>query len=482
MKQGLGMNLTMQQKLVMTQQLQQAIKLLQLGQQELNASLNEELANNPTLEAFADSDNAPLSEAEIALNEKTAKQQQADAEQRNGTEENIDWEKFIEAQQADRGRRMGPSAGHYDDLPPIENTLSSSVGLVEHLAEQLATQPCTDGEQRAASVILMNLNEHGWLDCTLEYVAEEADAHMDDVEGALMIVQSLDPIGCGALDLTDCLLIQIKQRWPEDPFFPDIVRNHLSDFEVRNYRAISKALEMDEEDVIEYHKMLRECEPWPGRAFSSGPDQYITPDLEVVKLGGEWKILQSDDGMPRLHISDKYLSMLQGGSGNGKEDKKFVEERLKAAKFLIESIYKRQRTIHRVMECILRRQHGFFEEGPEALRPMVLRDVADEIGVHESTVSRATSNKYVQCPHGIFELKYFFNAAIKRTNGWDLGAEAVKEKIRRMIVDEDKDNPLSDSEIGRRLKDSGIKIARRTVAKYREAMGILPSTQRKNMF
>jgi RNA polymerase sigma-54 factor len=237
---------------------------------------------------------------------------------------------------------------------------------------------------------------------------------------------------------------------------------------------------MDLEDVLEYHKMLQTLDPWPGRVFSEPEDQYITPDIEVVKVGSEWQILQNEDGMPRLRLSSKYQEMFKEGAD--KQDKDFVEKRLRAAKFLIESIYKRQRTISRVMDAILRRQTAFFEDGTESLLPMVLADIADEIGVHESTVSRATTNKYVQCPHGIFELKFFFNAGIKRTNGDELASEAVKQKIRKLIADENQQKPYSDSALARLLKNDNIKIARRTVAKYREAMGILPSTQRKKLF
>ncbi|MEL6349956.1 MAG: RNA polymerase factor sigma-54 [Myxococcota bacterium] len=482
MNQSLGLRITQTQKLVMTQQLQQAIKLLQLNHMELVASIEAEMRENPTLEEIPGTETRAVSEEEMRLNQKTKDQQKETAEQHNGTsEDSVDWEKFLEAQDSSAGFKTGASAGYYDDLPPIENTLSTNISLVEHLLEQLSVQLCTDGERRAAAVMILNLDDHGWLDCTYDYVAEEADADMDDVEGAAMILHSLDPIGCGARGLEECLLIQVKAKWPEDPFFPDIVTKHLADIEARNYGTIAKAMDMHQEDVIEYHRMLQQCDPWPGRPYVEQEDQYITPDIEVVKVGGEWQIVQNDDGLPRLRVSPHYRQMLLG-EGSSKDDKKYVEERLKAAKFLIESIYKRQKTIYKVMDAILRRQQDFFEHGARSLKPLVLRDIAEEIGVHESTVSRATTNKYVQCPHGIYELKFFFNASIGRTTGDDLGAEAVKERIRRIVSAEDKLKPLSDSAIARSLKTQNIKIARRTVAKYREAMGILPSTQRKKMF
>ena len=481
MTQGLVQRQAMVQKLVMTQQLKQAIQLLQLSQIELVASIEAELQENPTLEEIPGTEAHSLSDAEMRLEDQARKTHEEASEQANGSgEDGIDWQKFL-AEQSEQSFATGASAGNYDDLPPIETTLSTSVDLTEHLLSQLAVQSCTDGERAAATVIIMNLNERGWLEVDLDYVAEESDADMDDVEGALMIVQGLDPLGCGARDLAECLIIQVKQRWPEDPFFPDLIQDHLSDIEGRNYAAIARAMDMDEEDVIEYHKMLQECEPWPARPFMEAEDQYITPDIEVRKIGGEWQVIQNEDGLPKLRISPHYHQMISGNVS--KDDKSFVEERLKAAKFLIESIYKRQNTIQRVMKAILDRQREFFDRGPEALKPMILRDVADDIEVHESTVSRATSNKYVLCPHGIFELKYFFNAGIKKTTGGELGAEAVKEKIRKILADEDKNNPLSDSDVADRLKTQhNIKIARRTIAKYREAMGILPSSQRKKVF
>ena len=250
---------------------------------------------------------------------------------------------------------------------------------------------------------------------------------------------------------------------------------------VSGLQGIAKALLLDLEDVVEYHKMIQTLEPWPGRAYSEAPNQYITPDIEVVKVGDEWTILQNEDGMPRLRVSNYYRKILTDGSSS-KEDKQYIKERLDSADFLIKSIFQRQRTIYRVMNAIMERQQGFFDHGPESLTPMILRDVADAIGVHESTVSRVTTNKYVQCPHGIFELKYFFNAGIQTAFGGELAAEAVKEKIRKLIAEEDGKKPLSDSKIVKLLAESDVVIARRTVAKYREAMGILPSSKRKNLF
>ena len=470
------------QKLVLTQQLQQAIELLVLNSSELLEAVNKELLENPALEEVPGSRDEQYAAADTAQQDNAAHTKDENSEGARDPQEElgVDWNKVLEENRKSDGSRSS-SGSQSDDMPSIEATLASGMDLSDHLIWQLTLQSCTDAEYLAAESIVHNLDHRGYLVSTLDEIRLETGVHADAVEGALMIVQAFDPIGVSARNLEECLLIQAKFHWPEDPYILELLSNHLSDLERHDYPKIAKALDIHVEDVIEYHRMIRTMDPRPGRKYNDTPDRYIIPDISVVKVGDEWKIGQNDDGMPRLRVSSYYQKVL-GGLDSSKEDKAYIKERLGSAEFLIKSIYKRQRTIHRVMECILDRQRGFFEGGPEKLKPLVLREIADEIGVHESTVSRVTTNKYMQCPHGIFELKYFFNAGISRLYGEDLAAEAVREKIRKLIGDEDAKRPLSDQGIVQLLVGDNIKIARRTVAKYREGMGILPSSKRKRIY
>jgi RNA polymerase sigma-54 factor len=472
-------NLRLQQSLAITPQLQQAIKLLQLNHLELLEQVQQEMLENPTLEEVPDTAVDTTSDAERALESQAVEANRDVEEQNNNQGQDVDWNQVIEGM-GSSGDGPPRGAAGLEELPPIETNLVARGSLSEHLEWQLQMLSCTDGERDAATLIIRNLDERGWLPMPLEDLIDEHGLDREDAEGALLIVHLLDPFGCGARSLEECLLIQIAVLYPDDPAFVALVQHHLGDIEKRNYAGIARALQIEVEDVVEYHRMLKTLEPWPGRDYASGEPQYISPDVYVFKIADEWQVVQNEDGLPKLRISNYYKQVLQGKEST-RAERDYIKERLNSADFLIKSIYKRQNTIGRVMRCILRRQSDFFDRGPDHLRPMVLRDVADELGIHESTVSRVTSNKYVQCPQGIFELKYFFNNGVNAVHGEQVAAESVKRRIKKLIAGEDPSNPLSDDAVVRVLQKENIDIARRTVAKYREAMGILPSSKRRNV-
>lgn len=474
---GIRLEAKMSQSLVMTPRLQQAIKLLQYNHLEMVEHVQEAMLENPTLEAVPDSETGDTT-SEV-LERKASDEQKDLVEQRNGDEGAIDWEKFLE-QMNDKRTPNGATGGSTnDDLPPIETNLTYGESLSDHLLFQLHMVKCGEEERDCAEAIIHNLDDRGYLSLSLEELAKDAELDEEILAEALELVQSLDPVGCGARDLSECLVVQARQHFPEDDTFERILRTHLVNLERRNYAAIARDLGLEVEDVVEYHKMIQELEPHPGRGFTGDEARYITPDIAVEKRNGEWLVTLNEDGMPDLRISRYYQKVLKGAS---KADKEYLLDKLRGAEFLIRSIHKRRQTIRKVMESILKFQRDFFEYGVDRLRPLVLQDVADDIQRHMSTVSRATTNKYVHTPHGIFELKFFFSAAVKQQAGGDMAAEAIRSRIKAMVSEEDAKNPLSDQQIADNLKREGITVARRTVAKYREAMGILPSSRRKTMF
>ncbi|MBM4391796.1 MAG: RNA polymerase factor sigma-54 [Deltaproteobacteria bacterium] len=485
-KQGLRLQQKQTLQLQITPQLQQALKLLQLNHVELVEEIQRELMENPTLEEVPGQTTREV--PETAIPSQTAEARDSH-EQQNGSQSNeVDWNQVLE-NMSDQGFRSERGASGFDELPPIETNLTAGDSLGPHLEWQLQMQSCTDKERAAALLIIRNLDDRGWLPVSLAEIVEENNESaetdeeridLEDAEGALILVQSLDPVGCGASDLVDCLVVQARFHFPEDPYFPQVIQNHLGDIEKRNYAAIARSIDIAEEDVIEYHRMLKQLEPWPARNFTGQEPQYISPDVYVFKIGDEWQVVQNEDGMPKLRVSRYYRHVLQGKDST-REERDYIKERLSSADFLLKSIWRRQDTIAKVMRSILSRQRNFFDLGPDHLRPMVLKDVADEVGVHESTVSRVTSNKYVQCPQGLYELKYFFNNGVNAVHGEQVAAEAVKRRIKKLIAAEDPGAPLSDDQVVALLKRDNVDIARRTVAKYREAMGILPSSKRKNL-
>jgi RNA polymerase sigma-54 factor len=476
--------LKMQQQLVMTPQLQQAIKLLQLSRAELAETVQQELLENPVLEIDGEArSSSDIGDSIDAAFEKDKR----DAEK--GPEAEFDMNRFIDdyaeyaSDPASRELRLND-----DELPTLEQTVASRPTLADHLDWQLKLVNMTDEEREIADAIVGNLNGDGYIQAEqLEAIAAERCIDLSDVESVLVeIIQDLDPLGVGARSLKEGLLIQARTLFPRDDLIHNILERHLENFEKRAIAVILKDLDCDAEDLQGAMKLIRELEPKPGRNFSTPGEepQYVTPDVYIVKVGRDYLVQLNDDGLPRLKLSRFYQRELKRSTGmeKGSEEREFLQNKFKSAMWLIRSIHQRQSTIRKVAESLSRFQRDFLDKGPEHLRPLILRDVADDIGMHESTVSRVTTNKYVQTPQGIFELKYFFNSRISSTEGADLASESVKQKIRKFISHEDPKKPLSDQKLCDMLEAEGMSIARRTVAKYREMMGIATSQQRRQMF
>ncbi|MCA9564311.1 MAG: RNA polymerase factor sigma-54, partial [Myxococcales bacterium] len=346
---------------------------------------------------------------------------------------------------------------------------------------QLSMNAASEDEHRVGEIIIGNLDGNGFLKgITLEEIAERTGLHVEYVEGVLEFLQEFDPVGVCARDLRETLLVQAKHYHPENKLLHAMIERHLDNLQNRDVRAIQKDLKVGKEEIIEAAKLMATLDPRPGSAYTAEAPVYITPDVYIHKVGEEYVCSLNEDGMPKLKVSKYYQQALKNGATS--EAKTYIQDKLRSAWWLIRSIHQRQRTIIRVTESIVRFQREFLDRGVQFLKPLVLRDVAEDIGVHESTVSRVTSNKYVHTPQGIFELKYFFNSAIGCSDGSDTASESVKMRIKQIVGDENVKKPLSDQKIADMLAEEGIEIARRTVAKYREMLGILKSSQRKRLF
>ncbi|MBU0552908.1 RNA polymerase factor sigma-54 [Myxococcota bacterium] len=483
----LKLELKMTQQLRMTPLLQQAIRLLQLSRADLVDAVREELLSNPMLEEQSEmaATEAAHTEgvAEVAKREEKEKAAdvEGDSKDMDQAHEQIDWEAYFENYSSPTPG-TGTQRLRDDDLPGVEATLSRSTTLFDHLIWQLQVSEFNDQEERVAVEIIGNINDDGYFQgVTLEQIATSLDQDLEYVEEILEMIQEFDPIGVGARDLCECLLIQAEFN-ELGAIVYDIIRDHLSNLEKKNYSAIARQMEIELDEVIEAAKLISQLEPRPGRPFVGEEPRYITPDIYIRKRDdGQYQAILNDDGMPRLKISNFYRNALRNQSSA--EAKDYVTEKLNSAKWLIRSIQQRQRTIVKVTESIIKFQIEFLELGVTHLKPLILRDVADDIGMHESTVSRVTTNKYVHTPQGIYELKYFFNSSIQGDAGDHHASKAVKSLIRTLVANENPKKPYSDQKLADMLKQQhGIRIARRTVAKYREAMRILPSSKRKSFF
>ncbi len=459
----------------MTPQLQMAIKLLQLSRLELVDAIQQELEENPTLEEVQEApDKARDTEPEEAPAATVEEAREVTIDEKINDE--IDWSNYIDEYNSP-GKVNFESESR--EAPQFEAFVSSRESLSDHLLWQLLMLSPTDIEKKVGSLIIGNLNRDGYLQLSVDELCTQSGISIEMVEDVLETMQSFDPVGVCARDLGECLLIQTRLLDLKNNLVPDIISDHLKNLENKNFKAICKALKVKIKDVVAAVNVIRALEPKPGRQFSEETPHYIIPDIYIYKSEGNFIIVLNDDGMPKLRINPFYKQAITGKDAVGANTKDFIQDKMRSAAWLIRSIHQRQKTIYKVMESVLKFQRDFFEKGVVHLKPMVLRDVAEDIGMHESTISRVTTNKYAHTPQGIFELKYFFNSSIKRVNGADIASASVQAKIRKIIEGENPKKPYSDSKMAEMLESDNIDIARRTVAKYREMMGILSSSKRK---
>lgn len=500
----LRLDLRLSQKLVMTPQLQQAIKLLQLSRLELQQTLSQHLVENPLLEDLA----LETQEEETATEESTdrMKDQEGQGETTATSNEGEGPEKESEPLSAEEwdnllGTDWRPTSreelqGGDEEFPSYEQTLTKPASLEDHLEWQLRLSSLEGQDRDIGRMIIGNLDEDGYLRVSLDELATDAACSSDKIEQVLKHIQTFDPIGVGARDLQECLLIQLDYFQKEEAGLAQhcsttvpqevvaaILKDHLVDLQKKRYPAVAKSLGITLEEVYEAVRVIESLEPKPGRPYFTDSNSIIIPDVYVIKHEGEWVVLLNDDGLPRLRISPYYRRLLTNSSEESGSTKTYLEEKLKGAQWIIRSIDQRNKTIVKVVTSLVKFQEAFLEKGIHYLRPLVLKQVAEDVGMHESTISRVTTNKYMHCPQGILELKFFFNAGIQRADnrGEDLSSVTVQEMIREMVAQEDSASPLKDQEIVSQLRKKNIMIARRTVAKYRAELHIASASQRKRI-
>lgn len=465
------LQLKMAMKLVMTPNLQLAIKLLQLNKMELIEAVNKELQENPAFDLEVASD--PLtSSTEVG---EIRRDQGIETERMSPTMGEMDWDSYF-----DNGADTGSYFAERKEPVAFENILHRSPSLAEHLLWQLSLTKVTKEEQHLAVRIIGNLNDDGYLSPSLDEMADRYNTSVEKLESVLKIVQEFDPVGVGARNLSECLLIQVHQaEFERNHLAEKIIKHHLQLLERSAHKEIAKLLSVDVQEVLDAVDFICTLEPKPGRAFSTSVTQYIQPDVYIQKVDDEYRIILNDQGLPKLRINKLYQHYRN--QDTDLETRQYVEQKFRNALWLIKSVEQRQRTIYKVAESILKFQKNFFDHGIHELRPLVLRDVADDIGMHESTVSRVSTNKYLQTPQGIFEIKYFFHSGLSSLAGEDISSIRVKEIIKNYVLNENPASPLSDRQIMELIQEQGITIARRTIAKYREELNIPPSNRRRSV-
>ncbi|MCE2513551.1 MAG: RNA polymerase factor sigma-54 [Acidobacteria bacterium] len=467
------------QKLILTPSLQQAIKLLPMSTLELVDLLTQEVVENPLLEEV------PTEEQQQA--DASAQVDKADPDpeptsDRQDTWDDADYEYFFGDYLDDGYRPRAPR--EIKDLPPIENTLSTTSSLADHLVWQLSLRTNDDLLREIGAAVIGNLNEDGYLVASIDEIAAMGAWPAGEVERVLRLVQTFDPVGVAARDPQECLLLQIRHLGLEGTPCETIVRevDYLRLLQRHQGPELARRLGMSIAELKGHLEILQHLDPKPGNRLNPVASQYVIPDVSVVKVEDQYVAVLNEDGMPQLRISPVYRRMLDKGSNNSEETRAYVKEKFRSALWLIKSVDQRQKTIHKVATSIIHFQREFLDSGIEHLRPLVLRDVANDIGMHESTVSRVVNNKYMHTPQGVFEMKYFFHSGIHSSYGETVSSVTIKQRIRKIIEQEDTRKPLSDSRIVRLLQEDGLVLARRTIAKYREELRIPTSSQRKVLY
>jgi RNA polymerase sigma-54 factor len=483
------LELKLSQKLIMTPQLQQAIKLLQLSRLELVQSISQELIENPVLEEVPpetadddvpEGDETAPAEMPATSEQKTESAPEQAQELKSDLEVGPQWDEYLN--ELGDGRDYGNAETDDKELPSYDQTLTRLPSLSDHLSWQLHLSTSDANLVKGGEWIIGNLDDDGYFRATLEELARESEVPLVDMERALTLVQSFDPVGVGARDLRECLLIQVNQLDMQGTLVERIIKDHLADLEKRKYPAVAKALMVTPQEVMEAAQVIiHELEPKPGRPYIVSDTNYVVPDVYVIKIEERYVIQLNDEGLPRVRINSYYRKLLSRKDSIDKVTKEYVEERLRSAQWLIKGMEQRSKTIYRVAESIVKFQTEFLDKGITELKPMVLKDVAEDIGMHESTISRVTTNKYMHTSQGIFPMKYFFTTGFSSSagTGADISSLTVKDAIMKMIKEEDLSMPLKDQQLVDALKARGIDIARRTVAKYREELRIPPTSVRK---
>jgi RNA polymerase sigma-54 factor len=463
------------QKLILTPSLQQAIKLLPMSTLELRDLLTQEMVENPMLEEV------PVEDTQAAEQQTTEEKPEAKPEaQKTDSWDDADYQYFFGEYLDDGYRPKAPQ--EVRELPPIENTLSTSSSLSDHLLWQLSLQSDDGRLREIGEAIIGNLNDDGYLVASLDELAAMGPWPLDQVEHALRLLQGFDPVGVAARDLQECMMLQLRHLGLEGTPAERIVTEHLRALQNHQIPEISRKLGMSIEELKEHVEVIRHLDPKPGLRFNPTPSQYVTPDVFVEKIDDEYIVFLNEDGLPQMRISPTYRRLLDKDGNHGEETRAYVRDKFNAARWLIKSVQQRQNTIYKVARSIVNFQREFLDQGIEHLRPLVLRDVANDIGMHESTVSRVVTNKYMHTPQGVFEMKYFFHSGISSSYGESVSSVTIKQRIKKIIESEDAKKPLSDSKIVSILQREGLVLARRTIAKYREELKIPTSNQRKVLY